>query len=154
MSQSTGLPIELLNANLALQARLMRLIQENGQSWLGFGRDLAAKATLAANKDATDALRTGDWQKLATLPTEAFWAPLQRQFSTSRELAEAAASAQTAFVQGLQEALRIWQKDVGSALGSTASARPLGGPAWIDLMSPWQQWLSEMGKQPGSARKS
>lgn len=154
MTQSTGFPIEVLNANLALQARLMKLVQENGQRWLGFGRDLAAKATVAANKEVADALRTGDWQKLASMPVEAFWAPLQRQFNTSRELAESAAAAQTAFVQGLQDALRTWQKDVTRALGADSSARPLGGPAWIDLLSPWQQWLSDTGKQPGASRKS
>lgn len=152
MSRPAGFPFEALNANLALQARLLQLVQENGQRWVALGRELATDATFAKSKSVADALRSGNWQQLAAMPMEAFWAPLQGQFSTSRKLSDEAAAAQSAFIEGLQDALRTWQKDVSTALAGDASARPFGGPAWIDLVGPWQQWLSEAGKDPKSTR--
>lgn len=149
MSNKTELPLSLHKANLELQVKIGRLIQESGRQWLDFGNRLINDGIAESNAEVEELLRTQDWEKLATLPAESFWRQMQQRFGDSQAVAQLAVGAQTAFATGLQEAVRTWQKETAQALGDNPLAAPLGDPAWADPFKPWEQLLSaSTGKRP------
>lgn len=149
MSDINELPLNLYKANLELQVKIGKLIQEGGQQWLDFVYRLYGDGIAESNAEVEELLRTQDWQKLATLPAEAFWRQLQQRFGDSQAMAQIAVSAQTAFASGLQEAVRTWQKETAQALGGSALTAPLNESAWAELFKPWQQLLAAVAPGAG-----
>lgn len=140
MSNTTDLPLNLYKANLELQTKVTRLAQQNLQQWLEWGNRLLGDGI--ADSDATVAglLKAKNWQDVATLPADAFWRQLQQRFGDSQAAAQIAISTQTAFAQGLQEAVQAWQKEAAEALGTTSLATTQGS-AWSELFKPLEQIL-------------
>jgi hypothetical protein len=152
MSNLSELPLDLYKANLELQVRVGKLIQESGREWLDFGYRLINDGIAESSAEVDELLKTDDWEKLAALPTESFWRQVQQRFGDSQAAAQIAIGAQTAFASGLQDALKTWQKETAEALGDNPLAAPLGDPAWADLFKPWAQLLS--AASPGSKRRA
>lgn len=148
MNNLSELPLDLHKANLELQVRVGKLIQESGQQWLDFANRMYGDGIAESNAEVEELLKTRDWQKLATLPAESFWRQVQQRFGDSQAAAQIAIGAQTAFASGLQEAVRTWQKETAEALGDNPLAGSLGDSAWNDLLKPWERLLSAVS--PGS----
>lgn len=142
MNNLSELPLSLYKANLELQVKIGKLIQESGREWLDFGYRLINDGIAESNAEVDELLKTGDWEKLAALPAESFWRQVQQRFGDSQAAAQIAIGAQTAFASGLQDALKAWQKETAEALGDNPLAAPLGDPAWADLLKPWAQLLA------------
>lgn len=154
MDNTTALVFNLSTTNLALQARLAKLIQESNQQWFEFACRQVSDGIAAGNTEVDDLLKVGDWQKLAALPAEMVLRQLQQHVGDGPTVAETAVDAQTAFVKGLQDALQTWQRETARALGGAAFSNPFGDSAWVELLKPWQQWLSaNMGAATGGRSK-
>ena len=106
MSNANTLPLDLYKANLELQVRIGKLFQEGGKQWLDYGYRLASDGIAESDAEIAQLLQSEDWQKLATLPAEAFWRQLQQRFGDSQAAAQIAITAQTGFAHGLQEAVQ------------------------------------------------
>jgi len=145
MGNKTELPLRLHKANLALQLRIATLVQEGGRQWLDFGRQLLGDGIAEGGAEARALRAAHDWQALATLPGEAFWRQLQQRLGEGQAAARVAISAQTAFADGLQAAVRAWQKDSAQALAD-ALGTPVApdAPAWGDPWKSWQPLLAGM----------
>lgn len=142
MSDISKLPLNLYKANLGLQVKLGRLFQESGRQWIDYGYRLVNDGIVESNAEAEALLTAEDWQKLATLPAEAFWRQLQQRFGDSQAAAQIAITAQTGFAHGLQEAVQAWQQQTAGVLGEVAPAALSGGDSpWANLFKPWQQLL-------------
>lgn len=141
MNRMSELPLSLYKANLELQVKIAKLIQESGREWLDFGYRLINDGIAESNAEVDELLKTGDWEKLAALPAESFWRQVQQRFGDSQAAAQIAVGAQTAFASGLQDALKAWQKETAEALGDNPLAGSLGDSAWADLLRPWEQLL-------------
>ena len=136
------LPLNQFKANLELQAKLAKLVQENHRQWLGVRERLADEGIADSDALVAQLLQVEDWQKLVTSPAVAFWHQLEQRFGDTQAVAQVAVSAQTAFTQGLQEALRAWQQETVSALRTSVSPGSLDGYPRNELLKPWQQWLA------------
>lgn len=150
MSNKTDLPLNLYKANLELQARVTRLAQQNGQQWLEFGHRLLGDGIADSDATVAELLKADNWQNLATLPADAFWRQLQQRFGDTQAVAQIAISAQTAFAQGLQQAVQAWQKEAGEAIGAN-SLTITPGSAWSELFKPLEQALQPA--KPAAASK-
>ncbi|MFT4256237.1 MAG: phasin family protein [Pseudoxanthomonas sp.] len=139
MSNANQLPLSLYKANLELQTRLGKLLQESSRQWIDYGYRLANGGIAESNAEIEELLRTQDWQKLATLPAESFWRQLQQRFGDSQALAQIAAAAQAEFAHGVQEAVQAWQKETAAAFGESPSA----GFDWTGSFPPWELLLPE-----------
>ncbi|MEL1263798.1 phasin family protein [Pseudoxanthomonas putridarboris] len=139
MSGKTELPLSLFKANIELQTRINRLAQQGGQQWLDLSNRLLGDGIAESNAEIEELLKTEDWQTLATLPAESFWRQLQQRFGDSQAAVQIAVSAQTAFANGLQEALRAWQKETAEALGSGGIPGAPFADAWEKMFAPWEQ---------------
>ena len=144
MSDISKLPLNLYKANLGLQVKLGRLFQESGRQWIDYGYRLVNDGIVESNAEAEALLTAEDWQKLATLPAESFWRQLQQRFGDSQAVAQIAVTAQTDFANGLQEAVKAWQKETVEALGHTPFALPQGGAPWTELFKPWEPFLPKL----------
>jgi hypothetical protein len=142
MSNPIELTLSLYKANLELQLKLARLVQENSRQWLDFSYRLVNDGIAESNAGVEQLLKTEDWQKLSTLPAESFWRQLQQRFGDTQAAAQIAVSAQTTFASGLQDAVRNWQKETTTTLSSIAPAAPLNGTGWTELFKPWEQFVS------------
>lgn len=142
MSNPIEVTLSLYKANLELQLKLARLVQENSRQWLDFSYRLVNDGIAESNAGVEHLLKTEDWQNLATLPAESFWRQLQQRFGDSQTAAQIAISAQTAFSSGLQDAVRNWQKETTSTLGSLAPTAPLNVSNWNELFKPWEQLVA------------
>ena len=141
MSNET-IPLNLFKANLELQLRLQRLVQENGQQWLENATRAGKDGIAESGAEIESLLKAQNWQELATLPAEAFWRQLQQRFGDSQAAAQIAITAQTGFAHGLQEAVQAWQQQTAGVLGEVAPAALSGGDSpWANLFKPWQQLL-------------
>ena len=74
MSNET-IPLNLFKANLELQLRLQRLMQENGQQWLENATRAGKDGIAESGTEIESLLKAQNWQELATLPAQAFWRP-------------------------------------------------------------------------------
>lgn len=142
MKDPTGLPLALYHANTGLQARIGALIQDGSRYWLEFGQRLLNDGIVESGAELQELLRTQDWQKLATLPAEAFWRQLQQRFGDQQAAAQIAVAAQTAFARGLQDAVQDWQRETAEALDGAGLAFPVGDPDWSRLFSAWEPLLA------------
>ncbi|MEI2744448.1 MAG: phasin family protein [Ottowia sp.] len=76
MSNET-IPLNLFKANLELQLRLQRLMQENGQQWLENATRAGSESIAESGAEIESLLKAQNWQELATLPAQAFWRQFQ-----------------------------------------------------------------------------
>lgn len=141
MNSSTALPLALHQANMDLQARLAELAQAGGQHWLEFGQRLVSDGIVESAAGFQDILRTQDWQRLASLPADAFWRQLQHRFGDQQAATQLAVAAQASFARGLQEALQEWQHDTVAALDQAGLSVPALDPSWQALFEGWQPVL-------------
>ena len=123
MDKASNLPMALWKANLDLQARLGRLMQEGGQQWLELGTRAVGDSAAQFQADARKLLQAGDWQALASLPFETFWRQAETGLGEGKAAAEAAVQAQERFVAGLGEALREWQRQLAGPGPKPASTQ-------------------------------
>jgi len=137
MKDPTALPLSLYQANADLQTRIGALIQDSGRQWLDYARRLVGDCVAEGNAGLQGVLLAQDWQRLAALPADAFWRQLQQRFGDQQATAQAAVAAQTAFANGLQEALGDWQRDTAAALDEAGLAYPALDPDWSLLFS-WE----------------
>lgn len=148
MSAQT-LPLDLYKANVELQLRISRLLQESGHGWLEAARQFSADGVAETGEQIDKLLRAADWQALATLPSEAFSRLLQGQLSESQTLTKLAVQSQIGFINGLQQALLSWRQGVSDALGGSAEAA-----SFVDVFKQWAQpWVAATTATPGKGRK-
>lgn len=76
MSNET-IPLNLFKANVELQLRLQRLMQENGQQWLENATRAGSESIAESGAEIESLLKAQNWQELATLPAQAFWRQFQ-----------------------------------------------------------------------------
>ena len=67
MSNET-IPLNLFKANLELQLRIQRLMQENGQQWLENATRAGKDGITESGAEIESLLKAKNWQELATLP--------------------------------------------------------------------------------------
>lgn len=148
MSTDT-LPLNLYKANIELQLRISRLLQESGHQWLETVQSSSKENIAETTAEIEGLLRSSDWQSLATLPSESFWRLFQQRTGDVQLFNQIAIKNQAAFTSGLQQALENWQKAVVSTVGSANAAQPLQ-----DIFKQWgATWASATGKTQDKAGK-
>ncbi len=128
------LPIHLYKANAELQLQVTRLLQESGHRWIEAMQQLSADGVLETTSRIQGLQQAADWQALATLPSEVFWRLCQGRMGDAQSVGQVAVKSQTAFADGLRQALADWQESVSKALGSSA-----GTPSVAQLFQQWTQ---------------
>ncbi len=127
MSNET-IPLNLFKANLELQLRLQRLMQENGQQWLENATRAGSENIAESGTEIESLLKAQNWQELATLPAQAFWRQFQHQMGGAQALTQVAIKNQTTFTQGLQQAIQ--DQDIFKQWGAVwAKAQDKDAPA-------------------------
>lgn len=139
MSNETT-PLDLFKANLELQLRLQRLMQESGQQWLENATHAGSENIAESGAEIESLLKAHNWQELATLPAQAFWRQSQQQMGSAQALTQVAIKNQTSFTQGLQQAIQNWQKSVTQAVGQADAELP-----FQDI---FKQWGAVWAKAP------
>ncbi len=125
MSNET-IPVDLIRANLELQLRLQRLMQENAAQWLQHATHTGRESIAESGAEIESLLTARNWQELATLPAQAFRRRYQQQVGGAQVLTQLAIKNQTSFAQGLQQAIQDWQKSVTQAVaGQAETASPV-----------------------------
>ena len=158
MDKTSDLPMALWKANLDLQARLARLLQEDGREWLELGTRAMGDSASGFETEARRLLQAGDWQALAALPVEAFWRQAEQGLGDSQAVVQRALQGQEAFARGLAEALQDWQRQMAEAWQvAGAPAAPAGtSQAWTTMLDNLQRSFAAMmpaspaGKGPGT----
>ena len=89
MGNASDLPMQLWKANLDLQLRLGRLLQDSGREWMELGTRAAGEGAAELDAEFRKLLRGGDWQGLAALPVDDA-IPLARAFTHFLNLANVA----------------------------------------------------------------
>lgn len=153
MRDATGLPLQLLKANLELQLQLAKLIQDSGQRWAELATRAVGDERAEHDAELRELLRANDWQALAALPADAFWRRMQQRIGDGQELARIAVGAQNAFAGGLAEALQAWHKETAAALASGGAAAPTD-EAWRVLTEPWERLLTAFAPPAESPKRS
>lgn len=153
MGKTSDLPFALWKANLDLQARIARVVQDSGRAWTELGTRAAGEG--AAEFDAQlRRLAQGDWQALAALPVDAFWRQFEQRVGDSQALNQTVLRAQEDFVRGLLAALQDWQRQLADAWPDDAQAlAPDVAEAWRSLAAQWETGVSP-GDAAGAARTS
>mgnify|MGYP001637221164 CR=1 FL=1 len=131
MSMET-LPLDLYKANVELQLRITRLLQQGGHRWLESVQQSSMRSVEQTTAEIEGLLQTGNWQSLATLPADTFWRLFQHGVNDSQTINELAIQNQTEFTNGLQEALEAWQKSVMAVASNTSAALPV-----MDIFKQW-----------------
>ena len=67
MSNET-IPLNLFKANVELQLRLQRLMQENGQQWLENATRAGSESIAESGAEIESLLKAQNWQELARCP--------------------------------------------------------------------------------------
>jgi hypothetical protein len=154
MGNVSDLPLRLYKANLELQMRIGRLIQQSGSDWIDLGTQALGEGVAEGEAEASELLRSHDWQGLAAMPVEAFWRQAQQRIGDSQALVQVAVNAQNAFASGLIEAVQDWQRETADALAGAGKTTDLD-EAWHAAFEPWRQFLSSFappGKPPAAGR--
>lgn len=120
-----ALSLDLYKANVELQLRLTRLVQNSGHQWLEAVQRASADNIAETTAEIEGLLSTANWQSLATLPSESFWRLFQQRTGDAQLINQIALKNQAVFTTGLQQALESWQKSVISVVGNTNAALPL-----------------------------
>lgn len=147
MDKASNLPTALWKANLDLQTRIGRLLQEGGQQWLETGTRAIGESAAEFDAEARRLLQAGDWQALAALPVETFWRQAEQRMGDGQAAAQAALQAQESFANGLAEALQEWQRDLAKAwavAGIDAGAMPGIAGSWDAMLSNLEQGIAAM----------
>ncbi len=131
MSMET-LPLDLYKANVELQLRITRLLQEGGHRWLESVQKSSLRSVEQTTAEIENLLQTGNWQSLATLPADTFWRLFQHGVNDSQAINQLAIENLTKFTSGLQEALEAWQKSVLAVVSETSAAVPV-----MDIFKQW-----------------
>ena len=146
MDKTSDLPMALWKANLDLQTRLARLLQEDGREWLELGTRAMGDNASGFESEARRLLQAGDWQALAALPVEAFWRQAEQGMGDSQAVVQRALQGQEAFARGLAEALQDWQRQLAEAWQAAgAPAAPAGtSQAWTTMLDNLQRGFAAM----------
>ncbi|AKC87104.1 phasin family protein [Pseudoxanthomonas suwonensis] len=150
MKDPTALPLALYQANVNLQARLAELAQDSSRHWLELGQRLVNDGIVEGSAELQEILYTQDWQKLASVPADAFWRQLQQRFGDQQAAAQIAVAAQSAFTQGLQDALLEWQRDTFAALDEAGLPLPTLEADWTALFGGWEAALQPAAPTPAA----
>ena len=142
---SNELPIHLYKANAELQLQITRLLQESSHHWLEAMQQLSAGGVLETTLRIQGLQQAADWQALATLPSEVFWRLCQGRMGDAQAVGQVAAKSQTAFANGLRQALTTWQSSVSEAFGASGDAA-----SFAQLCQPWMQPWSALVATPQS----
>lgn len=148
MKDPTAFPIALAQANYQLQSRITELTQSGGQHWYEFVQRLVNDGIVEGNAELQDILRTQDWQRLLSMPADAYWRQLQQRFGDQQAAAQIAVAAQASFARGLQDALASWQHDTIAALDQAGLATPALDPDWGELFVGWEAVLPGVAAAP------
>jgi len=134
MSNET-IPLNLFKANLELQLRLQRLVQENGQQWLENATRAGKDGIAESGAEIESLLKAQNWQR-----------QFQYHVGGAQALTQVAIKNQTTFTQGLQIAIQDWQKSVTQAVGQGDAVLP-----FQDIFKQWGAvWASAQDKEaPG-----
>ena len=130
MAPASDLPLTLWQANLDLQLRIARLLQENGREWLDMGLRAVGEGAFEFDAETRALWRGGDWQALAALPVETLWRQLEQRVGDGQALAQVALSTQDTFARGLASALQDWQTHVARALAASGAGEASPFDAW------------------------
>lgn len=148
MSMET-LPLDLYKANVELQLRITRLLQEGGHRWLESVQQSSMRSMEQTTAEIEGLLQSANWQSLATLPTDTFWRLFQHGVNDSQTVSQLAIQNQAEFTAGLQEALDAWQKSVMGVAANTSAALSV-----IDIFkqwgAPWANAASASDTQKGA----
>ena len=142
---NSELPIQLYKANAELQLQITRLLQESGHHWFEAMQQLSAGGVLETTSRIQNLQQAADWQTLATLPSEVFWRLCQGRMGDAQAVGQVAAKSQTAFANGLRQALTTWQSSVSDAFGASGDAA-----SFAQLCQPWTQPWSALVATPQS----
>lgn len=153
MSINTEVPLNLYKANLELQLRLSRLVQETQKHWLELSAQGVAKGISESNAELEQLLKSQDWQTLAALPADAFWRQLQLRFSDNQALVQTAVSSQTSFAAGLQDTLQTWQKETLQALSGITDISTLNGTL-NDIVAQWSKYWPAVPQQAKTSKSA
>lgn len=148
MTDISKLPLELYEANLELQTRLGRLLQESSAQWIQYGQELAHEASDSFQAEFQELLNTKDPLQLATLSTASFWRHLERHFGNNQTLVQTALERQAHLAHEVQDAVSAWQERTSAVL--TAGWTPnvlIDATAWGSLFRPWEQLLKASAQQ-------
>lgn len=145
MAPASDLPLALWRANLDLQLRIARLLQDNGREWLDMGLRAVGEGAFEFDAETRALWRGGDWQALAALPVETLWRQLEQRVGDGQALAQVALNAQDTFASGLASALRDWQSQVTRALADAGAGEASPFEAWQAAFAPWREALAQAG---------
>lgn len=144
-----SIPMALYKANIELQLRISRLLQENGHLWLESMQQSNAENIEETTAEIEGLLRSANWQALATLPVESFWRHFQNRVGDTQTINQIAVKNQAAFMAGVQQALESWQKAVAETLNTGDSTQSLP-----DIFAQWgAAWPQAGGSRKKTARK-
>lgn len=143
------LSLDLYKANVELQLRITRMLQETGHQWLEAVQRGSADNIAETTAEIESLLRTGNWQALATLPGESLWRLFQQRTDSVQLINQLALKNQAAFTSGLQQALESWQKSVASMAGTSNVTQPLQ-----DIFKQWgATWAAAVQPKPEKTAK-
>lgn len=157
MGNASDLPLALWKANLDLQLRLGRLVQDSGREWMELGTRAAGEGAAEFDAEFRRLLRGGDWQALAALPVEAFWRQAEQRVGDGQALNQLALRVQDGFVRGLVEALQDWQAQLAAAwsdAGAGVDGVPGLAEAWQSLAAGLQAGASAPDAGAPAAKRS
>ncbi len=152
MGNASNLPLRLYRANIELQLRVARLVQEHGQQWLELGTSALSDGISESDAEVRRLLDNQDWQSLAALPAETFWRQLQRHVGGGQAAAQVAVNAHNAFADGLVGTLKDWQEETAAAVAGATLPGELDA-AWKQVAAPWEQFLAAFAPPVASAKK-
>jgi len=138
MNDPTALPMALAQANYDLQARIAELAQSGGQHWYEFVQRLVNDGIVEGGAELQEILHTQDWQRLLSMPADAYWRQMQQRFGDQQAATQIAVAAQASFARGLQDALAAWQRDTIAALDQAGLSTPALDPDWTGLFFGWE----------------
>lgn len=130
-------PLSLMRAQLELQLRLGKAVQERSQRLLDQASSAVGESVAAADAAAQQVDQAQDWQKLAGLPSQALWEQVQRHLEEAQGHSQRAVKDHAAFAQAVQEALQDWQKNVTNSMTANQGELVNTDPAkqWAALWS-------------------
>ncbi len=144
------LSLDLYKANVELQLRITRLLQESGHQWLEAVQRASAENIAETTAEIEGLMRAGNWQALVTLPSESFWRLFQKRTGDMQLVNQIALKNQTSFASGLQQALQAWQKSVGETVGNLGNGLPVQ-----DFFKQWtDSWTAAASMASGGSNTS